>query len=62
VFIKLFRLSTHAVVTKIQPDKVVRWRADGDFLAIFCRSVFLASRVQHILDPHSKCVLRPHYV
>ena len=27
-----FRLSIHASVAKIQPEKVVRWCPDGDFL------------------------------
>ena len=31
-----FRLSIHALVAKIEPDKVVGWRPDGDFLTIFC--------------------------
>ena len=31
-----FRLSIHASVAKIQPDKVVRWCPDGDFLHHFC--------------------------
>ena len=35
-----FRLSIHALVAKIQPDKVVGWCPDGDFL----RAVFSASR------------------
>ena len=43
-----FRLSIHAVVAKIWPDKVVRWCPDGDHL----RPVFLASRVQHISHMH----------
>ena len=30
-----FRLSICALVAKIQPNKVVRWCPDGDFLAIF---------------------------
>ena len=30
-----FRLSIRALGAKIQPDKVVRWCADGKFLAIF---------------------------
>jgi len=34
---------------KIQPDKVVRWCQNGDFL----RPVFPASRVQHISDIQS---------
>ena len=33
---KFFRLSIHALVAKILPDKVVGWCPDGDFLAIFC--------------------------
>ena len=48
-----FRLSTHALVTKIQPDKVVRWCTDGDCL----HPVFSASRTQHISDLHSKFAL-----
>jgi len=31
-----FRLPIHALVAKIQPDKVVRWCRDGDFLRHFC--------------------------
>jgi len=53
-----FRLSIHALVAKIWPDKVVRCCRDGDFL----RPVFAASRVQRISDLHSKFALRPHYV
>ena len=34
-----FRLSIHALVAKIWPDKVVRWCRDGNFL----RPVFAAS-------------------
>jgi len=37
---------------------VRKWRVFGDFL----RRVFLASRVQHISDVHSKFALRPHPV
>jgi len=29
-------LSICALVDKIWPDKIVRWCADGEFLAIFC--------------------------
>jgi len=36
LFNNFFRLSIYALVVKIQPDKVVRWCPDGDFLAIFC--------------------------
>ena len=53
-----FRLSIHALVAKIQPDEVVWWCRDGDFL----HPVFSASRVQHISDLHSKFALRPHHV
>ena len=53
-----FRLSIHALVAKIWPDKVVRWCRDDDFL----RPVFAASRVQRISDMHSKFALRPHHV
>jgi len=37
---------------------VRRWR----FLASFLRSLFPASRVEHISDLHSKFALDPHYV
>jgi len=53
-----FRLSIHALVAKIQPDKVVRWCRDGKFLHL----VFSASPVQCISDLHSKFALRPHHV
>jgi len=53
-----FWLSIHALAAKIQPDKVVRWCQNGDFL----RPVFAASRVLHISDLHSKFALKPHHV
>jgi len=53
-----FRLSIHASAAKIQPDKVVRWCQNYDFLP----PVFSASRMQHIKDMHSKLALRPHHV
>ena len=53
-----FRLSIYALAVKIQPDKVVRWCQNGDFL----RPVFAASRVPRISDLHSKFALRPHHV
>ena len=31
-----FRLSIHALVAMIWPDKVVRWCRDGDFWRLFC--------------------------
>jgi len=45
-----------------QPDKVVQWCADGNFLHSFWHPVFLASSVQHISDIHSKFALRPHHM
>jgi len=45
-------------IAKIQPDKIVRWCPDGDFL----RPVFPASRVQHVSDLHLKCARSPHHV
>ena len=59
---KFFRLSIRALVAKIQPDKVVRWCPDGDFLRHFGVLYFSASRVQHISDMHSKFALRPHHM
>jgi len=56
-----FRLSIHALVAKIQYDKLVWWCPDGEFLAIFSRPVYSSSRVQHIADLHSKFALRPHH-
>ena len=35
---------------------------DGAKTAIFLRPVFLASRMQHISDMHSKFALRPHHM
>ena len=49
-----FRLSIHASAAKIQPDKVVQWWQNGDFV----RPVFSAS----ISDMHSKFALRPHHM
>jgi len=42
-----FRLSIHALVAKIQPDKMVRWRADGDFCVIFASSISSEPRAAH---------------
>jgi len=53
-----FRLSIHASAAKIQPNKVVQWCQNDDFL----RRVFSASRVQDVSDVHSKFTLRPHHV
>jgi len=35
-----FRLSIHALIVTIQPEKVVRWCSDGEFLAIFASCIF----------------------
>jgi len=48
----------HASAEKIQPDKVVRWCQNCDFL----RPVLTASRVQHISDMHSKFAPKLHHV
>jgi len=61
LFNKFFQLRIHALVVKVQPDEVVRWCADGDFLP-FLPPVFPASRVQHISDLHLKFTPRPHHV
>jgi len=53
-----FRLSIHASAARIQPDKVVRWCQNGDFLG----PAFSSSRVQHISDMQSKFALGPHHV
>jgi len=53
-----FRLSIHASAAKIQPNKVVRWCQNDDYL----RPVFSVSNVQRISDMHSKFALRPHHV
>jgi len=55
---RFFQLLIHASTAKIQPDKVVQWCQNGNFL----RSVFSASSVQRISDMYSKFALRPHYV
>jgi len=36
LFNMFFRLSIHALVAKIEPDNVVQWCADGEFLRQFC--------------------------
>jgi len=37
----------HALVAKIQPDKVVRWCQDVEFLAIFTSCIFREPRAAH---------------
>jgi len=53
-----FWVSIHALVSKIQPDKVVQLYRDGDFLR---SEIFSEPRVQYISDLHSKFALRPHH-
>ena len=42
-----FRLSIHALVVKIWPDKVVQWCPDGQFLAIFGSCISSQPRAAH---------------
>jgi len=51
-------LSIRTLVAKIQPYKVVRWCANGDFLG----PAFSTSCVPHVSDLHFKFALRPHSV
>jgi len=37
----------HALVAKRQPDRVVRWYADCEFLTIFCVLYFREPRAAH---------------
>jgi len=46
LFTIFFRLSIHAFV-KIQPDKLVRWCADGDFGVIFASCISSKPRAAH---------------
>jgi len=51
-----FRLSICALVAKIQPDKVVRWCPDGDFLATFCVLYFQRAAC----STFQTCILNSH--
>jgi len=51
-----------ALVAKIWPDKVARWRTDGLFFAIFWVQHFQRAACTMIPDLHSKFALGPHYV
>jgi len=55
-------LSIRALVAKIQPDKVVRWYPDGEFLATFCVLHFQTAACSTFSDLHSKFALWPHHV
>jgi len=47
LFNKFFRLSIHGLVAKVQPDKFVRWCANGEFLAIFASFIFSEPHAAH---------------
>ena len=51
-----FRLLIHALVAKIQPDKVVRRCPNGDFLAILCILYF--QRAAYTM--FQTCILNSH--
>ena len=52
-----FRLSIYALTAKIQPNKVVGWCPDGDFLAIFCMLYFQ----RPARSTFQNCILKLHY-
>jgi len=59
LFNKFFpRLSICALVAKTEPNKVVRWCADGKFLPIFLCPAFPASRMQ--CTTFQTCILNSH--
>jgi len=45
-----------ALVAKIEPDKVVRWCPDGEFLAIFCFLYFQRAAC----STFQTCILNSH--
>jgi len=57
-----FRLSIHALVAKIQSDKIVRRCPDGEFSLIFCVPYFQRAACSTFSDLHSKFALRRHRV
>jgi len=56
MFNVFFRLSTYALIAKTQPDKVVRWCADGDFLRHFCVLYFQRAAC----STFHTCILNSH--
>ena len=52
-----FRLLIYALIAKIQPDKVVRWCADGDFLRHFGVLYFQRAAC----STFQTCILNSHY-
>ena len=53
---KFFRLSISALFAKIQPNKVVRWCQDGDFLRHFCVLYFQRATC----NTFRTCILNSH--
>ena len=58
LFNSFFRLSIHALVAEIQPDKVVRWSPRGEFLATYLRPVFQRAACSSTFQT---CILNLHY-
>jgi len=56
------QLRRYSIKNIASSHKVVRWCPDGEFLVIFLRVEFTASRVQHISDLHFKFALGPRHV
>jgi len=54
MFNTFFRLTMHALVAKVQPDKVVRWCPDGEFWRFFASCVFQRAACSTFSDLHSK--------
>jgi len=52
----LLLLSIHALAVKIQPEKVVQWCADGDFLLNFCVLYFQ----QATCSTFQTCIINLH--
>jgi len=52
-----FRLSIHAFVPKIQPDKIVWWCQNSNFCVLYFQRAACSTS-----DVHSKFALRPHDV
>jgi len=62
-FFSSCRYIIHALVAKIQPDKVVRWFTDGNFLHHFCVLYFQhAAACSTFFDLHPKFALRPQHM
>jgi len=55
-FTSFLRLSIYALVAKIQPDKLVRWCADGHLCVIFASRISSDPRATHF----QTCILNSH--